>query len=592
MVDIRDNIFLAIENIDNRSFSGCYNDAMTSLIERREVSLFDRDHPRYKWIALSNTTLGMLMATISGSSLIIALPAIFRGIKLNPLDPGNFSYLLWILMGYLLISAVLVVPLGKLGDMYGRVRVYNLGFVVFTLASVLLSLIYSHGSTAALEIIVLRLIQAVGASMLMANSAAILTDAFPHNQRGLAMGTNMMAAVAGQFIGLIVGGALASVDWRWVFLINVPVGIVGTIWAYVALKDQAERLKARLDFVGNFTFALGLVLVLIGITYGIQPYGSAATGWTNPLVISLISIGMVVLVVFVAVESKVRNPMFRLALFKIPTFASGNFAGLLAALAQGGLMFLLVMWLQGIWLPLHGYSFEHTPLWGGIYLLPLTAGFLISGPISGFLSDKLGHKLFSFLGLFVAGLSFLFLFFIPVNFDYLTFSLVLFLNGLAFAAFTAPNTAAVMNSVPAQERGVASGMRVTFRNTGTPLSIGVFFTLMILGLAHATPPVIYHSLVTNHVDPVTARKVSSVSPLSYLFAAFLGYNPMRTLLGNKLLSKLPSASAKHLTSSTYFPHLISSPFESGLHVVLVFAISACLIGALISLVGKKRDEAN
>lgn len=556
---------------------------MTATLEKpKKIFFVSSEHPHYKWVALSNTTLGMLMATINGSSLIIALPAIFRGIRLNPLAPSNFSYLLWILMGYLLVSAVLVVSLGKLGDMFGRVKIYNLGFLIFTLASIGLSLIYSHGKQAALELIIIRIIQGIGGSMLMANAAAILTDAFPYNQRGFALGVNMMAAVVGQFIGLLLGGVLASINWRWVFLINVPIGAIGTVWAYLFLQEKGTRIRAKIDYVGNLTFAAALTLILIGVTYGIQPYGKSLTGWMNPFVIATIASGIFLFIVFLIFESKIQDPMFRLGLFKNRVFALGNLAGLAASLGQGGLMFLLVMWLQGIWLPLHGYNFSDTPLWGGIYLLPLTFGFLVAGPIAGYLSDRFGQRVFATLGLAIAAASFYLLNLIGADFSYIYFALIVFLNGLAFGLFTAPNTASIMNSVVPQERGVASGMRVTFRNTGTPLSIGLFFSLMVIGLAQHSKTILYNSLVHNHVPSHVALSVAKAPPLGYLFSAFLGYNPMKTLLGPKILSSIPKANANRLLSNTYFPHLISIPFQDGLEIVLIFAVAVCVIGAIFS----------
>jgi MFS family permease len=206
---------------------------------------------RYKWVALSNTTVGILMATINQSIVIIALPAIFRGINLNPLVPGNTSYLLWMLLGFLVVSAVLVVSLGRVGDMFGRVRMYNLGFAVFTAGSVLLSVTWMHGSAGALWMIVMRVVQGLGGAFLFANSSAILTDAFPPDERGLALGINMVAAIAGSFIGLVLGGVLAPVSWRLVFLVSVPVGLFGTVWAYLMLEDRGVRSAAKIDWPGT-----------------------------------------------------------------------------------------------------------------------------------------------------------------------------------------------------------------------------------------------------------------------------------------------------------------------------------------------------
>ncbi len=428
---------------------------------------------RYKWVALSNTTLSMTMATIDASIVIIAMPAIFRGIHLNPLTPGNISYLLWMIMGYLLVQSVAVVTLGRLGDMFGRVRIYNLGFVVFTLASIALSFDPMTGSGGALWLIGWRVVQAFGGAMLMANSAAILTDAFPANKRGMALGVNQIAGISGQFIGLLLGGLLAAWDWRAVFWINVPIGVFGTIWAYVSLREIATTRRARIDWAGNVTFFLGAGTLLAAITYGIQPYGGHPTGWTNPWVLAGLGGGVVLLIAFGIIETKIPEPMFRMSLFRIRAFAAGNAASLMGSIARGGLQFMLVIWLAGIWLPLHGYNYEVTPLWAGIYMLPLTAGFLIAGPISGTLSDRYGPRPFATAGLLLAACAFTGLMLLPVNFPYWLFGLIIFCNGIGSGLFASPNTSAIMSSVPARHRGAASGMRSTFQNSGMSLSIGV-----------------------------------------------------------------------------------------------------------------------
>ena len=427
------------------------------------------------------------MATLDASIVIISMPAIFRGIHLNPLAPGNISYLLWMIMGYLLVTAVLVVTLGRLGDMFGRVRIYNMGFAIFTLASIALSLDPFRGAPGALWLIGWRIVQAVGGSMLMANSAAILTDAFPASHRGMALGINQIAGIAGMFIGLLAGGLLAAWDWRAVFWVNVPIGVFGTVWAYRSLRETSRRQYGRIDWPGNVTFAVGAGLLLIAITYGIQPYGGRSMGWTNPWVLGGLAGGVALLAAFCVIETKVAEPMFQMGLFKIRAFAAGNAAALLAAIARGGMQFMLIIWLQGIWLPLHGYGYEQTPLWAGIYLLPLTTGFLIAGPVSGHLSDRFGARPFATGGLLVTAAAFAGLMLIPVDFPYWLFALLIFMAGIGQGLFASPNTSAIMSSVPASQRGVASGMRATFQNSGTSLSIGVFFSLMIVGLAAALP---------------------------------------------------------------------------------------------------------
>ncbi len=534
----------------------------------------------YKWVALSNTTLGMLAATVNASIVIIALPAIFRGIHLNPLQASNISYLLWMLMGYLVVSAVLVVTLGRLGDIYGRVKMYNAGFAIFGLGALALPFDPFTGPKGALWLIGFRVIQAVGGAMLMANSPAILTDAFPANQRGTAMGINQVAGISGQFIGLILGGVLAAVDWRLVFIVSVPIGVGGTIWSYLSLKETGIRTPAKIDWLGNVTFAVGLIMLLTGITYGIQPYGGHSMGWTSPLVLTGLIGGPALLITFCFIETKVAAPMFDLALMKIRAFAAGTGATLLASIARGGLQFMLIIWLQGIWLPLHGYKFADTPLWSGIYLLALTFGFVVSGPLSGWLSDKHGARAFASGGLLVSAVAFGGLLLIPVNFSYPEFAALIFLAGAGMGLFSAPNAAAIMNSVPAKQRGAASGMLATFQNSGFVLSIGIFFSLMIAGLASTLPTTLTNGLTAQGVPHSVAHQIGSLPPVGSLFAAFLGYNPIKQLLGpTGVLSHLPASNAAVLTGQKFFPGLISQPFHHGLVIVFIMAIAVLVIAA-------------
>jgi MFS family permease len=539
---------------------------------------------RYKWVALSNTTLSITMATIDASIVIIAMPAIFRGIGLDPLAPSNVTYLLWMIMGYLLVTAVLVVTLGRLGDMYGRVRIYNLGFVVFTLASIALSLDPYTGSQGAIWLIVWRLVQAVGGAMLMANAAAILTDAFPARQRGMALGINQIAGIAGQFVGLLLGGLLAAWWWRAVFWVNVPIGVIGTIWSYLSLKEIASTRRARIDWAGNITFALGAGLLLAAITHGIQPYGGHTTGWTSPFVVGGLAAGAALLAAFCVIETKIAEPMFNMALFRIRAFAAGNAASLLGSIARGGLQFMLVIWLAGIWLPLHGYNFAVTPLWAGIYMLPLTTGFLLAGPVSGYLSDRFGPRPFATAGLLLAACAFCGLMLLPVVFPFWAFALLIFCNGVGSGLFASPNTSAIMSSVPARDRGAASGMRATFQNSGMALSIGIFFSLLIVGLAAALPHTLAAGLHAQGVPRATADQVSRLPPVATVFAALLGYNPVQHLLAaSGVLTTLPAHNVAVLTGTQFFPHLIAGPFHHGLIIVFSAAAAMSLVGATVSL---------
>lgn len=552
--------------------------------KKTRTGMFDKDHPHYKWIALSNTTLGILMATINGSIVLISLPAIFTGIKLNPLEPGNVSYLLWMLTGYILVTAVLVVSFGRLGDLYGRVKIYNLGFVVFTISAVLLVFDPLTGGQGALWLIGWRMVQAVGGAMLFANSTAILTDAFPVERRGFALGINQVAGIAGTFLGLIVGGILAEIDWHAVFIVSVPFGILGTIWSYKSLHEVGTKSTGTVDWPGNIVFAVGLVALLTGITYGIQPYGGSSTGWFNPWVLAGIIGGIAFLIGFVFLELHTKQPMFNMRLFRIRAFAWGNFAGLLASISRGGLQFMLIIWLQGIWLPLHGYSYESTPLWAGIYLLPLTIGFLVSGPVSGSLSDRFGARAFATGGLLLVAATFVALLLIPVDFPYWLFALITFLNGVGSGLFAAPNRTAIMNSVPANQRGAASGMTGTFQNAGNSLSIGIFFSLMIAGLATTLPNALRSGLTAHGVATTVANQVAATPPVGSLFAAFLGYNPIESILGpTGVLTSLSSSNAAALTGKTFFPQLIADPFHAGLVIVFIAAAAMSVIGAIASL---------
>jgi MFS family permease len=541
----------------------------------------------YKWIALSNTTLGVLMVTINSSIMLIALPDIFRGIHIDPLTPGNTSYLLWMILSFLVVTAVLVVSLGRLGDMFGRVRMYNLGFAVFTFFSILLLVTPLTGSAGALWIIGMRVGQGLGGALLFANSSAILTDAFPEDQRGLALGINGVAAIGGSFIGLVLGGVLAPIQWRLVFAVSVPVGVFATVWAYGKLREVGVSRKARIDWWGNLTFAVGLVAVMVAITYGIQPYGGHTMGWTSPFVLGCGIGGIVVLALFCVIETRVPQPMFHLELFKIRAFTAGNMASLLSAIGRGGLQFILIIWLQGIWLPEHGFAFSDTPLWAGVYMLPLIAGFLIAGPASGFLSDRYGARPFATGGMVLAAISFALLLALPVDFSYMWFALILLLNGIGMGLFSSPNRAGIMNSLPPDQRGAGAGMSATFQNSAMVLSIGIFFTLMILGLAADLPHALQTGLAAHDVPAGAAARISRLPPVSTLFSAFLGDSPVQTLLtpGGVLahLQAVHPAQAHLLTGRRFFPQLISGPFHSALGEAFTFALIACLLAAVASL---------
>lgn len=549
-------------------------------------------NPRYKWVALANTTFGVIMATIDSSIMLIALPDVFKGIDLDPLRPGNSFYLLWLILSFMVVSSVLVVSLGRLGDMYGRVKMYNLGFAIYTLTSLILTVDWLHGQAGALYLVIWRIFQGVGAAFLMANSAAILTDAFPENQRGLALGINNVSGISGSFIGLVLGGILGPIDWRLIFLVSVPFGLAGTLWAYFKLEDPpaaaARRRRAPIDWPGNLTFALGLIAIMIGITYGIQPYGNHSMGWTSPKVLGVLAAGVLFLVAFGFIERRSVAPMFRLSLFRIRAFSFGVLSSFLAAVARGGLMFMMIIWLQGIWLPLHGYSFSQTPLWAGIYMLPLTGGFLLAGPISGILSDRFGSRPFASGGMLLATGTFVALQFLPVDFTYWQFALLLLCNGLAMGFFASPNRAGVMNSLPPQHRGAGAGMNVTFQNSAQVLSIGIFFTLVIIGLSASLPIHLTQGLVAHGVSHHEASHIGHEPPVSILFAAFLGYSPLEHLLPAHVLHSLTKEQLNTIVGRSFFPHLISIPFGAGLSTAFAFAAIGCFVAALASWARGKR----
>ncbi|MDD1702155.1 MAG: MFS transporter [Methanoregula sp.] len=548
--------------------------------------------PHYKWVALSNTTIAMFMAAVNGSIILISLPAIFNGININPLT--SFQYLLWILMGYGIVTATLLLSFGRLSDIYGRVRLYNIGFAIFTAGSILLFLTPDTGDAGAIELIVFRLIQAVGAAFIFSNSAAILTDAFPPDERGKALGLNQVAALSGQFVGLLIGGILAVFHWRYVFLISVPFGIIGTIWAFMKLKEPAyPKRTQKIDLWGNLSFIGGLTIFLIGITYALLPYGSDAMGWGDPLVIAALATGTLLLIAFPIIETRVEDPMFRMDLFKIRNFAFGNAAGFLSALARGGVMIILIILLQGVWLPLHGYSFESTPFWAGVYMLPLTIGFVIMGPLSGIISDKYGARWISTLGMVLIGVSFLILAILPYNFDYLPFALALLVMGIGNGMFSSPNAAAIMNSVPADRRGVTSGMMSTLMNSGFVLSMGMFFTIIVVGLTSTFPAVVSDSLSQIGAAQLIPA-MGAIPPTGALFAAFLGYNPVQTILAGlspALLATVAPATLVTLTGVVWFPTTLAQAFMPSLALSFYIGAGISFVAALLcAMRGEKYIE--
>jgi len=551
---------------------------------------------QYKWVALSNTTLGMLMASIDMTIVLIAMPSIFRGININPFT--SFQYLLWVMFGYSIVTATLLVTFGRLSDIYGRVKLYNLGFLIFTIGSILLFLTPNTGDAGAIELIVFRIIQGVGAAFLFSNSGAIITDAFPENERGKALGINQLAFLAGSLIGLILGGVLAVYDWRLVFLVSVPVGIIGTAWSYWKLKEQhIQRRKQKLDIWGNISFGGGLTLVLLSITYGLTPYGNSPMGWSNPLVIASLISGVGLLVAFPFIERKVPDPMFRLDLFKNRTFAAGNIATFLSAMSRGGVMIMLVVLLQGIWLPLQGYSYDSAPFWAGIFMIPMSIGIAITGPLSGWLSDKHGARILATSGMIITAIAFLAFTLLPANFGYLPFAIILLVMGIGNGIFMSPNMASVMNSCPAEHRGAASGMRSTLQNCGQTISQAIFFSIIIISLNATLPTALSTAVASTGASSQVAVAFSQTPAAGALFAAFLGYNPIGTLLQTMnptLVAALPQHTLTLLEGQTFFPNAIASPFMNALIIAFIIAAILCLMAAVFSALrgGKNVNKNN
>jgi EmrB/QacA subfamily drug resistance transporter len=420
----------------------------------------------YKWRVLTNTTVATLMSSIDANIVLISLPTIGREL------PGtSATLLLWILLGYSLLTAVVLLNFGRLSDIFGRVRLYVLGFAVFTVGSALCGF-----SLTGLELVLFRLVQAVGAGFLFSNSAAIITDAFPPNERGRALGVNQVSIVVGAVSGLVLGGVITStIGWRWIFFVNVPIGIIATLRARYDLKEIARpETTARIDWVGNIAFAGGLVALLLGVTLG------ALGQIPDPEAIGLAIAGLALLAAFVAIEFRETSPMLDLSLFRIREFSASASATLLNALARGAFTFILVFYLQGP--PRYLSAFT-----AGLYLVPVSVSLATFGPISGWLSDRFGPRPFLLTGLVVSAAGFLWLATIGPAASFLQLAGPLILVGSGMGLFAAPNRAAMMTAVPPNRRGVASGIGVTFMNTGTTISLGL--TLLIMTSVLSRPEI-------------------------------------------------------------------------------------------------------
>ena len=536
----------------------------------------------YKWVVLINTTIGMLMASINQTIVMISLPAIFSGLHVDPLAAGQSSLLLWMMMGYSAVTTVLLVTFGRIADMFGRVRIYNLGFVVFTVGSLLCALTPSGGSTGAIELIAFRMLQGVGGACLFANSIAILTDAFPAKQRGFSLGINQIAFIAGNVVGVVLGGILAAINWRLDFLISVPVGVVGSVWAYTSLHEIGKRHAQSLDWVGNATFAVGLLALMFGTTEALSPYGNQSMGWSNPVVMFSLAAGVVLLIVFGFAETRVRHPMFELGLFRIRSFLFGNIAAFLFSLARGGLMFMFIIWLQGIWLPLHGVAYADTPLHAGLDTMPLMIGFVICGPLGGWLSDRYGSRMLATGGILLAGAAAALLMTLPADFNLFQFAAYLALMGAGWGFFSAPNTSQIMGSVPVEHRGSAAGMRATVLNAGMTASQAIFFTIVIGSLSRTLGPALQTGATQAGLPSSLAHGISTLPPGAAIFAAMLGYDPVSHLIPPSVLAALPPGVAAHVVDPHFFAGLLAQPFVAAIGVALMVCVGMSVLAGVAS----------
>ena len=539
----------------------------------------------YKWTVLTNTTLGVIMSSLNTNIVMISLPTIFRGLNINPFTHNEFIYLLWILMGYSIVLATVLVTFGRLSDMYGRTRMYTLGFIIFTISSVLLSIVPDGSeNTGALLLIIFRMVQAVGGGFIMVNSTALLTDSFPINERGKALGLNQSAFIVGSVLGLVAGGLLAGYNWHLVFIVNIPFALAGTLWSIFKLKESVPRKKVKIDYWGNITLASGLILISLGFTYALEPYGGSQLGWYNPWVISAFIFGLSFIISFLFIEKRADNPLFNLSLFKIRPFAFGNLSLLFNSLARGAVSFLVTIWLQGIYLPLHGYSYTETPFWAGVYMLPMMLGMVSIAPLSGHLTDKYGARIFATTGMAIVGISLYLLTLLPYNFNLLEFELIIFINGLGNGLFASPNTTSIMNSISSKDRGTGNGMRMTFNNIGATISMAIFFSITITVFSQQVPEAMYNALI-NILPQSIAIYLSKLPPSGLLFATFLGMDPLQAIKNSSLL---PSSALKVLSSPTFLPSIIGPPFINGLRISIYISIILITIGTVFSaLRGKK-----
>lgn len=445
----------------------------------------------------------------------------------------------------------------------------------------------NSGDLGALEIIIFRIIQAIGGSFILANSFAIIADNFEESERAFAISLNSVASVSGVSIGIVIGGILSVIYWRDVFLISVPLGAFGTVWSYAKLKESSPRRDHKIDIVGNLLMASGMIVILLGVTYGITPYGASIMGWGNPLVLLSIIGGSALLVIFVLWERKANNPMLDLHMFRFRNFSIGSITGFISAMSIMGLLYMLTLLFQGIWLPLHGYSFSITPLWAGIYMLPMTISMGVFGVVAGKLSNKTRIKWFTVFGLILSGMSLFFLSLLPYNFKYYQMMIMLVIFGMGYGLFNSPNIASVMSSVPPQDRGSASGMLNNMRNTGYVASMGVFFSILISGLSSNLPASLSNALNKAGASSVSGT-VSKMPPSVAIFGSFLGINPVSHFIPP--VNNLSSSTISLIEGNTWFSQAFSMPFMSSLDTVYYVSGAIAIVAGLISVLRTNRID--
>jgi len=548
------------------------NDALGAINEGRREAI------------LVNSFLGSLMASMTMSAIIIALPDILRGIGVNPMSPLGFASMMWLMFSYPLMVAVAVPIVGRLSDMYGRGRMFTIGDAIFTVMSTLLGIVPGYGSVAVAQMIAYRFVQGLGGSMMFTNSAAIITDVYPPHRRGVAMGIVSIAFSAGSIIGLVVGGVLAVVNWRLVFLVNTPIGIASTAWAYVTVYRLPLGLRrVRVDYLGASMLAASLVLLLLGITFGMLPSGNSMMSWGSPMVLGLIGGGLLLMALLIPVEMRTGEPILKINLFRIRPFTFGVLSALFLFLAQGANVFVLSLLLQAIYLPMHGVPYSETPLLAGIYLIPSSVANAVFAPVGGRLINRFGARVVSTIGAVLLGVSFELLTLLSLNFNYTLFAADLFLMGTGSGLFQSPNLVSIMSSVPQEDRSAASGLRASMQNIGLLMSFAVFLTLILVGSATALSTSISSALTKVGVPSDVVSELTRIPPAYALFAAFMGYDPMKFLMSQAGVD-LPGSVYAAVTKPTFFPSAIAPAMATGFiyayHIAAIMAFTAAIFSYL------------